>query len=106
MSISLSVSNNKHFDCNHVINKMLALGINCRVIQTTSVVDNSIEKGCLITIDPEYYDKKKLKKFWYDFKGSDYQCANLNIPGTFDGCIYNYINCDFCPAIGKKINLL
>ena len=100
MSVSLSVSNNKHNNCHHIIKKMLNLKINCRVIDTVSVVNNNIENGCLITIDPEYYDKKKLKSLWTNLKENDYQCCNLNIPGIFDGCIYNYINCDYCP--GKK----
>ena len=54
MSVSLSVSSNKHTNCNHILDKMLYLGINCRVIETTSVVNHKFEKGCLITIDPEY----------------------------------------------------
>ena len=33
-------------------------------------------------------------------KGDDYTCCNVCIPGTFDGCIFNYINIDNCP--GKK----
>lgn len=104
MSVSLSVSNSTHNNCNHILDKMLHLGINCRVIETISVVNDKFEKGCLITIDPEYYDKNKLRNFWCKLKGNDYTCANLTIPGTFDGCIYNYINCDYCPGSIKNKN--
>lgn len=100
MSVSLSLSNKKHTNCDHIIQKMLKLGINCRVIETVSVVENNIENGCLITVDPEYYDKNKLKNLWNTIKANDYQCCNISIPGTFDGCIFNYVNADFCP--GKK----
>lgn len=100
MSVTLSVSNDKHSNCDHIIKKMLKLGINCRVMESVSVVENNIEKGCVITLDPEYYDKKKLKKLWNCIKGDDYECCNICIPGTFDGCIFNYVNVDFCP--GKK----
>ena len=105
MSVNLSVSNDKHSNCNHIIKKMLKLGINCRVMESVSVVENNIEKGCVITVDPEYYDKNKLRNFWCKLKGNDYTCANLTIPGTFDGCIYNYINCDYCPGSCVRGNL-
>ena len=34
MSVSLSVSNDKHSNCNHIIKKRLKLRINCRVIES------------------------------------------------------------------------
>ena len=37
---------------NDIIQKLLFLGVNCRVIETVSVVENNIEKGCLITLEP------------------------------------------------------
>ena len=34
MSVSLSVSNDRHSNCDHIIKKMLKLRINCRVIES------------------------------------------------------------------------
>ena len=77
MSVSLSVSNDKHNNCNYIIKKMLKLGINCRVIESVSVVEDNIEKGFVITVDSEFYDKKKLKNLWNCLKGDDYICCNI-----------------------------
>ncbi len=95
MAINISISNAKQTDCNDIIKKFLETGINCRVIETTSVVDKNIEKGCLITIGHSYYEKPKIKDIWNIIK-KDYDCSHLKIDGLFDGCIYDYINADFC----------
>ncbi len=97
MSVNISVSNNYYKNCQHIINTMRKLNINCRIIETKSIVDKNIENGCLITFSPEYNTKKHVKYLWETIK-DDYQCAHLKIEGMFDGCIFNYINPDFCPA--------
>lgn len=99
MSVNISVSS-KHNTCDDIIYKLLNSQINCRMIKTISVVDNNIENGCLITVSQKYNDKIKLKNLWNIIK-SDYTCSHLKIDGIFDGCIYDYINSDFCP--GKKL---
>ena len=97
MSVNISISNPKLENCNGVINKLLKAKINCRVIETTSIVDNNIENGCLITLDKIYSDKDKLKNLWSIIK-DDNTCSHIKIDGQFDGCIYNYIHDDYCPG--------
>ena len=36
-----------------------------------------------------------VKYLWNQIK-DEYGCAHLKIDGLFDGCIYNYINANFC----------
>ena len=100
MSVNISVSNSKQNVCDNIMDKLFKSRINCRMIKTISVVDNNIENGCLITVDRKYSDKTKLKNLWNIIK-SDYTCSHLKIDGIFDGCIYDYINADFCP--GNKL---
>lgn len=97
MSVNISLSNSKQHSCNNILDKLLQSGINCRIIETRSVVDDNIERGCLITFGKEYNDKKKINSIWNIIK-TDYACSHLKINGQFDGCIYNYLNADFCPG--------
>lgn len=97
MSVNISVSSSKQNGCNNIVNKLFIAGINCRMIETTSVVDNNIEKGCLITLGKEYNDKKKINNIWNIIK-LDYDCSHLKIDGVFDGCIYNFLKANHCPG--------
>ena len=95
MSVNISVSNKTHYGCNHILKTMRELNINCRVIETKSIVDKNIENGCLITFGERYNSKKDVRYLWDSIK-DNYGCAHLKIDGLFDGCIYNYINANFC----------
>ncbi len=76
---------------------MRELNINCRIIETKSIVDKNIENGCLITFGQEYNSKKNVNYLWESIKDDyDYDCAHLKIDGLFDGCILDYINANFC----------
>lgn len=98
MSVNISISN-KNNNCSLVLNKFIQLGINCRLIETTSVVDQQLEKGCLLTLAPKYNNKKEVTKIWNIVNSNnDFECAHLKIDGIFDGCIYNYIRSNFCPG--------
>tara|TARA_A100001011_G_scaffold400201_1_gene513151 strand:- start:1284 stop:1604 length:321 start_codon:yes stop_codon:yes gene_type:complete len=99
MSIDISVCNDKQTNCDNIINKLLKAGIEARVIETTSIFENNIEKGCLITLGKEYNTPKKITNVW-DTISSDYICAHIKIKGLFDGCIYDYFsfnNTSNCP---------
>jgi hypothetical protein len=100
MSVNISVSSTKQTSCEEIIKKLFNSRINSRMIKTTSVVDDNIEIGCLITFGKEYGEKNKIKKIW-DIIKSDYTCSHLKIDGQFDGCIYNYLKANFCP--GDKV---
>ena len=96
MSVNISVSNQYYKNCHHIMNIMKDLNINCRIIETKSIVDKNIENGCLITFGEQYNSKKNVRYLWDAIK-DDYHCAHLKIDGLFDGCILNYINANFCP---------
>lgn len=97
MSVDISVSSNKNVGCREMIDKLRKSNINARSIETISVIDGEVERGCLITVGKEYIDKDNLSDLWR-LIGSDYQCSHININGIFNGCIYNYISKDFCPG--------
>ena len=96
MSTNISVSNPEQRNCENILKLLQNYGQDCRVIETTSLVDNKIEKGCLITMGA-FENKLKLKEIWNQIKEKGkYKCAHLKIDGVFSGCINNYINADFC----------
>lgn len=97
MSVNISVSNLNKNKCNDLLQLFLKEKINCRTVNTNSIVGNKIEQGCLITFGQEYRHKEKVTNVWNLIK-KDYQCAHLQIPGVYDGCILNYINIDNCPG--------
>jgi hypothetical protein len=91
MSVDISISNSRQQNCNQIIEKLLKAGIDARVIETTNIINNNIQKGCLITVGKEYNDQKKLTKLW-NIISKDYICSHLKITGLFDGCIYEYFS--------------
>ena len=96
MSTNISVSNSEQNNCDNIIRMLQVYGQDCRVIETKSLVDNKIEKGCFITIGT-VEKKQKLKEIWEIIqKAGGYKCAHLKIDGIFSGCIYNYLKADFC----------
>lgn len=97
MSVNISVSNNNPNNCNIIMKIMRDLNINCRIIETKSIVDKNIENGCLVTFGEQYNSKKNVRYLWDAIK-DDYYCAHLKIDNLFDGSIYNYINVNFYPT--------
>jgi hypothetical protein len=90
MSVDISVSKKTQTNCNEIINNLVKAGIEARVIETTSIFNNEIEKGCLITVGKEYSDHNRLSKLW-DTISSGYSCSHINIKDKFNGCIYDYL---------------
>lgn len=90
MSVDISISNKTQTNCSEIISKLLKSGIEARVIETTSIFNNQIEKGCLITVGKEYSDQKRLSHLW-DIISPDYSCSHINIKDKFNGCIYDYL---------------
>ena len=96
MSTNISVSNSEQQNCEHILRLLHILGEDCRVIETTSLVGNKIEKGCLITLNI-FENKNKLKSIWENIKKKgNYKCAHLKIDSVFSGCINNYLYANFC----------
>jgi len=90
MSIDISVSSKEQVNCNNIIQKLLNTGINCRIIETTSIINNNIEKGCLITLGKEYKNPTLLKKVW-DNINSEYICSHIKTDDSFNGCLFDYL---------------
>ena len=65
MTVNISVSNSKQNGCNNIINKLFKSEINCRTINTLSIVDDNIDSGCIITLGKEYNNKKN--KLYLEF---------------------------------------
>ena len=92
MSTEISVSNSTQQNCNEILKIMQKYGQDCRVVETTSVVEKQIENGCFITMDT-CKDKTHLIKLWNIIKkNGNYNCAYIKIDGQFAGCINNYIS--------------
>lgn len=101
MSVNISISNKENNGCNKIINIMIECGIDGRLIDTFSIIDNGFEKGCLITLDKNFINKNSLTYFWNKIK-MDYTCAHLDINGHYNGCILDYLYKDNCPGSYKK----
>ena len=95
MSTNISVSNKSNYYCEKIISKFQKIGIDCRIQKSLSIIDQNIEKGCIITLGPPYNRKDKVKYLWDNIK-EDYSCAHLSIDGVYNGCIKNYLYADFC----------
>ena len=92
MSTEISVSNSTQQDCKNLLLILKQYGQNCRVTETTSVVENNFENGCIVTMDT-FEDKTHLENLWKNIKvNGNYNCAYLKIDGEFSGCIDNYLN--------------
>jgi hypothetical protein len=64
----------------------------CRVTETTSVVENKFENGCIVTMDT-FKNKTDLENLWKNIKiDGKYNCAYIKIDGGFSGCINDYLN--------------
>ena len=95
MSTNISVSNQNNYYCEKLLIKLQEIGVDCRLQNTTSLVGQNIEKGCIITVGTPYNNKDKIKYLWDHIK-DDYNCAHLSIDGVYNGCIKNYLYADYC----------
>lgn len=95
-SILTISSNTIDKECINVIKKMKNHGINCNVIINKSIQNDKIENGCQITLcglNLRYLEDKVWKNLKKDF---NLKCANLYIPGIYNGCIINYLSPSKC----------
>lgn len=92
MSTEISVSNSTQLNCKDLLTIMREYGQDCRVTETTSVVENKFENGCIITMETSK-DKTHLENLWKNIKiNGKYNCAYIKIDGGFSGCINDYLN--------------
>ena len=97
----LSISSKNITDCSNVIKTLKKLNIIAQVNHNKSIVKENnkliIENGCNIKFI-ELQKNLTLKKTWEILKKNHcLNCAHLEIPGKFSGCIYNFIRPSNCP---------
>ena len=100
-SVTLSVSNKK-LNCNNIINYLKHINIMASVTENKSITPDGIENGCNILLP--YVNKDTLQyQIWEPLKRRhNLSCAHLNVPGTYSGCIYDFIMKTNCPSRLKE----
>ena len=76
MSTEISVSNSTQKNCKDLLKIMQKYEQDCRVIETTSVVENKFENGCSITMDT-FKDKTHLINLWKIMKKMEIIIAHI-----------------------------
>ena len=73
------------------------------VTENKSITPDGIETGCNILLP--YINKQSLKEdIWEPLqKRHNFKCAHLNVPGTYSGCIYDFIMKTNCPSRIKEL---
>lgn len=101
-SVTLSVSN-KHLQCKHIINYLHHCNIIASVTENKSITPSGIENGCNILLP--YVNKQTLKEnIWEPLqRRHNLTCAHVNVPGTYSGCIYDFIMKTNCPSRLKEL---
>ena len=100
-SVELSISQKK-LSCEKVAENLVKSKIMASVTANHSIVCNSenycqIEKGCRILFGVA--TKKEIKNTWQNLQQKhSLVCAHIKIPGTFSGCIYDYLPDTKCPG--------
>tara|TARA_Y100001958_G_scaffold118574_1_gene85628 strand:+ start:1554 stop:1877 length:324 start_codon:yes stop_codon:yes gene_type:complete len=101
-SIELSISQ-KTLSCEEVAENLLKTKIMASITPNKSIVCNDknncqLEKGCRILF-AKASTKTEIKNTWQNLKQKHtLGCAHLKIPGTFSGCIYDYLPDTKCPG--------
>jgi len=97
----LSISSNKIPNCISIALFLSKQGIQCKTIDTYSSVQYQnrmhIEKGCDIQFI-SFPKNIKFQNVWNILQNTyGLNCGHLDIPGTYNGCIYNYFQSYKCP---------
>ena len=102
-SVTLSVSN-ENLNCETILKYLKQNNIMASITKNKSITPDGIENGCNILLP--YVNKKSLKNdIWYPLqKQHNLKCAHLNVPGTYSGCIYDFIMNTNCPSQIKRLN--
>ena len=108
-SVQLSVSRSA-LKCEHVVQNLLRAGIMASVTQNHSVVCDAtdkcrIESGCRIVFNR--ISRDELRDAWQMLRANHtLDCAHLNVPTVFAGCVYDFLQPSVCPwksrAFGEK----
>jgi len=93
---TLSVSKREGIDCAELARQMGRAGICVRVTPNVSTLP-WIEQGCALTF--ECGSKQDIGAAWEVARTSaGLRCAHLNIQGTFQGCVRDFLRPSACPG--------
>jgi len=95
-SAHLTISG-KTLECESVVATLAKCGIDCNVSKNVSIVGGKIEPGCMIT--KTFNQEKEIQNLWSTCRRTfDLKCAHLNIAGSYDGCVWGFVEKKECPA--------
>ena len=102
ISSTLSVSRKENLNCEQMAKYLGKLGIITSITPNISA-QPEIEYGCRLV--QSITSKEDVKNIWEKLhKKYNFECAHLNIPNKFDGCILDFLsptNCNTCNRIFK-----
>ena len=96
-SLTMSISKD-NLNCQDILKFMQLTKIPCNIIKNKTVSKNlKIENGCMVFIPST--DKYSLNyKIWNPIRAKyNLNCAHIDIPYKFNGCIYDYLKQTGCP---------
>ena len=95
ISSSLSVSRKAELDCKEMAKYLSKLGIKTSITSNIST-QPELENGCRLI--HSITSKEDMKFIWEKLKNKyNFDCAHLNIPNKFDGCILDFLAESKCP---------
>lgn len=104
-NVLLSVSHPKLkiTSCKEIAETLQSCKIPCKVIETHSIIpsrsgSHRYEKGCDILLT-NYHHDKIVSTVWKPLQTKyEFDCAYIEIPGGFSGCIYDFMRQSNCPG--------
>ena len=92
---TLSVSKREGLDCTELARQMWRAGIRARITPNISTLP-WLEPGCAVTFESR--SKQAIRDAWEVARTSaGLRCAHLNIQGTFQGCVHDFLRPSACP---------
>ena len=107
----LTISSNKIDDkCSNILDFLKLNNIEAQITPSKSIIVNnnktSIENSCELVLTKMKVEELKEGTFWNKLKNKFHlNCAHLEIPNVFTGCIMNFLGPSSCDLFYKdKIN--
>ena len=103
----LTISSNKIDDkCSNIIDFLKINNIEARITHNKSIIVNNnettVENSCELVFTKMKSEELKKGILWNKLKKKiDLNCAHLEIPNVFTGCIMNFLNDSYCDLFIK-----
>jgi hypothetical protein len=96
VTATMSISKRGSLSCEEVAGALWKSGVIADVSENISTRP-WIEEGCRITMEGR--SKAAIAEAWFAVKGPfALSCAHLNIAGTYQGCIHDFLRPSVCPG--------